>query len=47
MASMVTQDVDQLLEDVGLFDVRSRKAGKLSGGMKRRLIREKLGGKNE
>jgi ABC-type multidrug transport system ATPase subunit len=31
------QAVDQLLEDVGLFDVRSRKAGKLSGGMKRRL----------
>ncbi|WP_235298206.1 ABC transporter ATP-binding protein [Portibacter marinus] len=29
--------VDQLLEDVGLFDVRSRKASKLSGGMKRRL----------
>lgn len=29
--------VDRLLEDVGLFDVRSRKAGKLSGGMKRRL----------
>jgi len=29
--------VDQMLEDVGLFDVRSRKAGKLSGGMKRRL----------
>ena len=32
-----SQAVDQLLEDVGLFDVRSRKAGKLSGGMKRRL----------
>ncbi|MCP3930245.1 MAG: ABC transporter ATP-binding protein [Bacteroidetes bacterium] len=31
------QAVDRLLEDVGLFDVRSRKAGKLSGGMKRRL----------
>jgi ABC-type multidrug transport system ATPase subunit len=29
--------VDRLLEEVGLFDVRSRKAGKLSGGMKRRL----------
>ncbi|MEO1259811.1 MAG: ABC transporter ATP-binding protein [Bacteroidota bacterium] len=29
--------VDNLLEEVGLFDVRSRKAGKLSGGMKRRL----------
>ncbi len=32
-----TQAVDHLLEEVGLFDVRSRKAGKLSGGMKRRL----------
>ncbi|MEZ4992173.1 MAG: ABC transporter ATP-binding protein [Saprospiraceae bacterium] len=31
------QAVDRLLEEVGLFDVRSRKAGKLSGGMKRRL----------
>jgi len=31
------QAVDHLLEDVGLFDVRSRKASKLSGGMKRRL----------
>lgn len=31
------QAVDQMLEDVGLFDVRSRKASKLSGGMKRRL----------
>jgi ABC-type multidrug transport system ATPase subunit len=31
------QAVDQLLEDVGLFDVRNRKASKLSGGMKRRL----------
>ena len=29
--------VDQLLEDVGLFDVRDRKAYRLSGGMKRRL----------
>lgn len=29
--------VDHMLEEVGLFDVRSRKAGKLSGGMKRRL----------
>ncbi len=29
--------VDRLLEDVGLFDVRDRRAGKLSGGMKRRL----------
>lgn len=32
-----SQAVDQMLEEVGLFDVRSRKAGKLSGGMKRRL----------
>jgi ABC-type multidrug transport system ATPase subunit len=32
-----SQAVDRLLEEVGLFDVRSRKAGKLSGGMKRRL----------
>jgi ABC-2 type transport system ATP-binding protein len=31
------QAVDEILESVGLFDVRSRKAGKLSGGMKRRL----------
>lgn len=29
--------VDELLEMVGLFDVRDRLAGKLSGGMKRRL----------
>jgi len=29
--------IDRLLEDVGLFDVRDRRAGKLSGGMKRRL----------
>lgn len=29
--------VDRLLEDVGLFDVRDRRASKLSGGMKRRL----------
>jgi ABC-type multidrug transport system ATPase subunit len=29
--------VDKLLEMVGLFDVRDRRAGKLSGGMKRRL----------
>lgn len=29
--------VDKLLEDVGLFDVRDRRASKLSGGMKRRL----------
>lgn len=32
-----SQAVDQMLEEVGLFDVRTRKAGKLSGGMKRRL----------
>lgn len=29
--------IDRLLEDVGLFDARDRKAYKLSGGMKRRL----------
>lgn len=29
--------VDRFLEDVALFDVRDRQAGKLSGGMKRRL----------
>lgn len=29
--------VDQLLDEVGLFDVRDRLAAKLSGGMKRRL----------
>ena len=29
--------VDELLEQVGLFDVRDRQASKLSGGMKRRL----------
>ena len=29
--------VDELLEQVGLFDVRDRQANKLSGGMKRRL----------
>ena len=29
--------VDQLLEQVGLFEVRDRQASKLSGGMKRRL----------
>lgn len=29
--------VDQMLENVGLFDVRDRMANKLSGGMKRRL----------
>ncbi|MCW3806231.1 ABC transporter ATP-binding protein [Plebeiibacterium marinum] len=30
-------EVERLLEDVGLFEVRNRFAGKLSGGMKRRL----------
>ncbi len=30
-------EVERLLEEVGLFDVRDRKANKLSGGMKRRL----------
>lgn len=29
--------VDRMLEEVGLFDVRERKANRLSGGMKRRL----------
>lgn len=29
--------VDQMLEEVGLFEVRDRNANKLSGGMKRRL----------
>ncbi|MGM0531239.1 MAG: ABC transporter ATP-binding protein [Bacteroidota bacterium] len=29
--------VDEMLEEVGLFDARDRQAGKLSGGMKRRL----------
>ncbi|MBN2185062.1 MAG: ABC transporter ATP-binding protein [Candidatus Krumholzibacteriota bacterium] len=29
--------VDEMLEQVGLFDVRDRQANKLSGGMKRRL----------
>ncbi len=31
------QEVERLLEEVGLFDVRNRYANKLSGGMKRRL----------
>ena len=31
------QAVDEMLENVGLFDVRERYANKLSGGMKRRL----------
>lgn len=30
-------EVDRMLEEVGLFEVRDRKANKLSGGMKRRL----------
>jgi ABC-type multidrug transport system ATPase subunit len=30
-------EVDRLLDQVGLFEVRDRKANKLSGGMKRRL----------
>ena len=29
--------VDQMLEEVGLFEARDRNANKLSGGMKRRL----------
>ncbi|MGB5990370.1 MAG: ABC transporter ATP-binding protein [Marinifilaceae bacterium] len=32
-----TQAVDELLDKVGLFEVRERMASKLSGGMKRRL----------
>ncbi|MBD3178574.1 MAG: ATP-binding cassette domain-containing protein [Candidatus Latescibacteria bacterium] len=32
-----TVAVDEMLEQVGLFDVRERRASKLSGGMKRRL----------
>lgn len=31
------QAVDEMLESVGLFDVRERYANRLSGGMKRRL----------
>jgi ABC-type multidrug transport system ATPase subunit len=31
------EKVDRMLEEVGLFDARERKANKLSGGMKRRL----------
>ncbi len=31
------QAVDEMLENVGLFEARDRKANKLSGGMKRRL----------
>ena len=32
-----TQAVDKMLEEVGLFEARDRKANNLSGGMKRRL----------
>lgn len=32
-----SSEVDAMLEQVGLFEVRDRKANKLSGGMKRRL----------
>ena len=35
--SLRRKAVDEMLEEVGLFDVRNRRAGKLSGGMKRRL----------
>ncbi len=31
------QAIDEMLEEVGLFEARDRKANKLSGGMKRRL----------
>jgi len=31
------QEVEKMLEQVGLFEARDRKAGRLSGGMKRRL----------
>jgi ABC-type multidrug transport system ATPase subunit len=31
------QEVERMLEEVGLYEVRDRKANKLSGGMKRRL----------
>jgi len=31
------KEVDEMLEQVGLYEVRDRKANKLSGGMKRRL----------
>jgi ABC-type multidrug transport system ATPase subunit len=31
------REVERMLEQVGLFEARDRKAGKLSGGMKRRL----------
>jgi ABC-type multidrug transport system ATPase subunit len=31
------EEVERMLEEVGLYDVRDRKANKLSGGMKRRL----------
>ncbi len=36
-ASLRKNAVDEMLENVGLFDVRDRYANKLSGGMKRRL----------
>ncbi len=36
-ASKRRQAVDQMLEEVGLFEARDRNANKLSGGMKRRL----------
>ena len=32
-----SSEVERMLEEVGLFEVRDRKANKLSGGMKRRL----------
>jgi ABC-type multidrug transport system ATPase subunit len=35
--SVRNREVEQMLEQVGLFEARDRKAGKLSGGMKRRL----------
>lgn len=36
-SSVRRQAVDQMLEEVGLFEARDRNANKLSGGMKRRL----------
>jgi ABC-type multidrug transport system ATPase subunit len=35
--SVRSAKIDQLLDDVGLFEVRDRQTSKLSGGMKRRL----------
>ncbi|MFH0760673.1 MAG: ABC transporter ATP-binding protein [Bacteroidota bacterium] len=35
--SVRNREVEQMLEQVGLFEARDRKAGRLSGGMKRRL----------